>query len=299
MALPTETVYGLAADALNANAVVKIFEAKERPRFDPLIVHLPNRDWLQRLTAIPTAEAELVAKLTDTFWPGPLTLVLPRNSAIPDVVAAGLETVAVRVSAHFVFAKVVEAFGGPVAAPSANRFGRISPTAASHVVDELDGRIRLIIDGGRTTHGVESTIIAVRASRIELLRRGPVTAEQLRAFGEVVEPARRGIVAPGQLPSHYAPRTPLALMEDAGGFRGDRSRTGVLAWRALPAGPPFAATAVLSPEGDLRAAAANLFCSLRELDGLGLDHIVAEAVPEEGLGSAIMDRLRRAAMRAT
>lgn len=293
--LPTETVYGLAADALNPDAVIKIFEAKERPAFNPLIVHLPDRSWLERLALIPTSERELVETIAGAFWPGPLTMVLPRTEEVPDIVAAGLATVAVRVSAHPVLRDVLQALGRPLAAPSANRFGRISPTAAAHVRDELDGRIPLIIDGGATSHGIESTIVAVRNSRIELLRRGPVTAEQLREFDEVLELGHRSIEAPGQLPSHYAPRSRLVLVDEASAFRGDRSRAGLLAWRSVPAGEKFAAALVLSANGDLREAATNLFRSMRELDALQLEMIVAEAVPGEGIAEAIMDRLRRAA----
>ena len=294
VALPTETVYGLAADALAADAAVKIFEAKERPHFDPLIVHLPDQSWLDRLTAIPPRDQTLVDKLAAEFWPGPLTFVLQRRACVPDVVTAGLATVAVRISAHPVLTGVLKAFDGPLAAPSANRFGRISPTAASHVVEELDGRIPLIVDGGATTHGLESAIIAVRNSRIEILRRGPVTAEQLRAFANVNEPRRDGIEAPGQLPSHYAPRTRLVLMSEFGSSVGAAQRIGALRWCSADA-REFTATRTLSPSQDLREAAANLFRYLRELDAAGLDLIVAEEVPETGLGAAINDRLRRAA----
>ena len=183
VALPTETVYGLAADALNAIAVAKIFEAKERPRFDPLIVHLPNREWLRRVVAVPVNDRELIFRLADKFWPGPFTMVLPKLEIIPDIVTAGLDTVAVRLSAHPVFAQLACAFDKPLAAPSANRFGRISPTTAQHVFDELDGRIPLILDAGPTEHGIESTIVTVRDGVIEILRRGPITEEQLRGIG--------------------------------------------------------------------------------------------------------------------
>jgi len=292
VALPTETVYGLAADALQADAVLKIFEAKERPFFDPLIVHLPDLDWLDRLTAVPSYDAALVRRLTERFWPGPLTLVLPRRELVPDVVASGLPTVALRMSAHPVFRAVVAAFGRPLAAPSANRFGRISPTAAAHVMSELAGRIRLVVDGGPTTHGVESTIIAVAGGRIEILRSGPVTREELAGFAEVTAP---GVVAkpvaPGQLKSHYAPRTPLCLAANPQPVPG--KRCGLLAWKK--AVPGFEAVEVLSANGDLREAATHLFAALRRLDEAGLDLIVAEPVPETGLGVAIMDRLRKAA----
>src|SRR5215467_4303042 len=177
VALPTETVYGLAADALNPIAVAKIFEAKERPRFDPPIVHLPNSEWLEKIVALPANDRELTFRLADKFWPGPFTIVLPKLQIVPDIVTAGLDTVAVRLSAHPVFAQIARAFGKPLAAPSANRFGRVSPTSAQHVFDELDGRIPLIIDAGPTEHGIKSTIVTVRNGRIELLRRGPITEE--------------------------------------------------------------------------------------------------------------------------
>ena len=161
VALPTETVYGLASDALDPIAAAKIFEAKGRPRFDPLIVHLPDRDWLEKIADIPTQDRKLVENLTGKFWPGPLTIILPKRGVVPDIVTAGLETVAVRISAHPVFTEIIRAFGKPLAAPSANRFGRVSPTTGQHVLDELDGLIPLIIDGGATAHGIESTIVRV------------------------------------------------------------------------------------------------------------------------------------------
>src|SRR6266516_5899136 len=172
VALPTETVYGLAADAFNPIAVAKIFEAKDRPRFDPLIVHLPDREWLVRAAKVHGEGRQLIDKLTDRFWPGPLTIVLPKREIVPDIVTAGLDTVAVRISSHPVFAQIIGAFGRPLAAPSANRFGRVSPTTAQHVLDELEGRIPLIIDAGPTEHGIESTIVALPRRRTALSRRG-------------------------------------------------------------------------------------------------------------------------------
>src|SRR5438270_3431985 len=185
VALPTETVYGLAADALNPIAVAKIFEAKGRPRFDPLIVHLPEQDSLKKIVDLPAQDRQLVLQLAKKFWPGPFTMVLPKREIVPEIVTAGLKTVAVRISAHSIFSEIVQAFGKPLAAPSANRFGRISPTTAKHVLDELNGHIPLIIDAGPTTHGIESTIVAVRDGKIDILRRGPITSEQLSKFGEV------------------------------------------------------------------------------------------------------------------
>jgi L-threonylcarbamoyladenylate synthase len=296
VALPTETVYGLAADALNAEAVAKVFDAKERPRFDPLIVHLPDLGWLERIAAIDPDVRNLTERLTTRFWPGPFTIVLPRRDIVPDIVAAGLETVAVRFSAHPVFAEIIQAFGSPLAAPSANRFGRISPTTANHVLDELDGRIPLIVDGGPTAHGLESTIVVLRNNRIEILRRGPVTEEELSEFGEVTNAAATAHPeAPGQLPTHYAPQTPLILVEDATTFAAPLGkRCGLLSWTSQPSAS-FAQGRFLSQRQDLTEAALNLFRCLRELDRESLDLIVAEKLPEKGLGAAINDRLRRAA----
>jgi L-threonylcarbamoyladenylate synthase len=300
VALPTETVYGLAADAFNPGAVLKIFEAKNRPRFDPLIVHLPDRNALERVARVDADERNLIDKLTAHFWPGPFTIVLPRRESIPDIVTAGLETVAVRISAHPVFAEVIRTAGSPLAAPSANRFGRISPTAADHVLEELNGLIPLIVDGGPTAHGLESTIVTIRNGRIELLRRGPITEEQLAEFGEVVVagPTPRP-EAPGQLPSHYAPRTRLLLVEDASASDvGASLRCGLLSWKSA-ADPRFVEIRRLSERQALPEAAANLFRLLRELDACNLDLIVAEKVPDHGLGAAINDRLRRASNRPT
>src|SRR5438105_2715177 len=179
VALPTETVYGLAADALNPIAVAKIFEAKGRPRFDPLIVHLPDGDWLEKVADLPIQDRQLVLKLAEKFWPGPFTMVLPKRESVPEIVTAGLDTVAIRISAHPVFSEIAREFGKPIAAPSANRFGRISPTTAKHVLDELDGLIPFIFDAGPAMHGIESTIVAVRDGKIDILRRGPITSEQL------------------------------------------------------------------------------------------------------------------------
>jgi L-threonylcarbamoyladenylate synthase len=312
VALPTETVYGLAATALNPITVAKIFEAKERPRFDPLIVHLPNRDRLTRIAELPAGDRQLILKLVDKFWPGPFTIVLPKRDIVPDIVTAGLDTVAVRVSAHRVFAEIVGELDEPLAAPSANRFGRVSPTTAQHVLDELNGRIPLIVDAGPTEHGIESTIVAIRDSKIAVLRRGPITHEQLSQFAEVSSVvATPKISSPGQLPSHYAPKTPLRLIDNAEDlFPQKNQRVGLLAWHARRGdlqlaqrrtgdrcSLKFAAVRILSEGQDLREAAANLFRHVRELDALGLDLMVAERVPSRGLGAAIMDRLERASHR--
>jgi L-threonylcarbamoyladenylate synthase len=295
VALPTETVYGLAADALREEAVLKIFRAKSRPQFDPLIVHLPDAEAIGRVAIIDKTVMPLFERLRKQFWPGPLTFIFPRRAVISDLVTAGLNTVAVRLSAHPVFSEIIQIFGGPLAAPSANQFGRISPTSAAHVREELGGLVPLIVDAGPTTHGLESTIIAVRNGRIEILRRGPVTQEQLADFGEiaVIEPTSHP-EAPGQLLSHYAPRTPLLLVDDAATFICPAGkRCGLLAWNR-PEQDEFAAVRRLSKRQDVAEAATNLFRYLRELDGQSLHLIVAEKVPDQGLGAAINDRLRRA-----
>ena len=295
VALPTETVYGLAADALSEKAVLKIFQAKSRPRFDPLIVHLPDEDWISRVAILDSSIVDQFTQIRKQFWPGPLTFIFPRQSVISDIVTAGLETVAIRLSSHPVFRRISATFGRPLAAPSANRFGRLSPTAAEHVRAELDGLIPLIVDAGPTTHGLESTIIALRNGRIEILRRGPITEKQLSEFGEVVAvgPTHHP-EAPGQLPSHYAPRTPLLVMETAAAFDSKSGqRIGLLSWRTKN-DARFAETRQLSERQDLAEAATSLFRLLRELDACDLDLIVAEKLPDEGLGAAINDRLSRA-----
>lgn len=296
VALPTETVYGLAADALNLDAVLKIFQTKERPLFDPLIVHLPTRTWLERIASIPADDRTLVEKLANQFWPGPLTLVLPRQPIVPDIVTAGLDTVAVRMSAHPVFDRIIRAFGKPLAAPSANRFGRISPTCTADVMEELSGRVPMVVDGGRTTHGIESTIVMIRNGAMILLRSGPVTPDELRRFGELTTSGPHAkMLAPGQLKSHYAPRTPLTLLApDSEPHWTGPGKAGLLAWCSADCDGAFAAVEVLSKAGSLREAAATLFQKLRSLDNSGLARIVAESVPEQGIGIAIMDRLRKA-----
>ena len=298
VALPTETVYGLAGHALDPGAAARIFEAKERPFFDPLIVHLPSLDWLERLTTV--SGDSLVQALIERYWPGPLTLVLPRRPSVPDIVTAGLPTVAVRMSAHPLFRAVLNRFGKPVAAPSANRFGRISPTAASHVLEELNGRIPLILDGGPCALGMESTVVAVRDGALQLLRAGPVTAEELAARAPILcPPSGSAVQAPGQLQSHYAPGTPLHLLarvSESDTWQGP-GRAGLLAWSRSIRPVQFAAMEVLTPGNDPREAAARLFAAMRRLDSLCLELIVAEPPPPSGLGAAILDRLCKAAAR--
>ena len=294
VALPTETVYGLGGAALEPEACVRIFEAKSRPLDDPLIVHLPAPDWIERL-AEPVPLALQLAKL---FWPGPLTMILRRKPIVPDIVTAGQGTVALRMSAHPVFQEVIGRFGQPIAAPSANRFGRISPTTAQDVVKELGGAIPFILDGGPCVHGVESTILLVRDTGVEIFRHGPVTAEQLAVHTRIL-PRSFGTASPGGMERHYAPAARLIILEkpgDAENFVKESGvRTGVLAWGSAPR--EGACVEFLSRHGDLREAAANLYGALRRLDEAGVEVIAAEPVPETGLGRAIMERLRKASGR--
>ncbi|MEM7699045.1 MAG: L-threonylcarbamoyladenylate synthase, partial [Verrucomicrobiota bacterium] len=229
VALPTETVYGLGADAMDPAAVAKVFEAKQRPTFDPLIVHVPRKVALHEVAEVPEEIAKVVTRMVETFWPGPLTLVLPKKPAVPDIVTAGLPTVAVRMGDHPIFARIVKQFGRPIAAPSANLFGKLSPTSAAAVGDQLWGRIPLIIDGGACARGLESTIVKVHPGEskpvLEILRPGPITEVDLKPIGKVVFAKGNADVenaapeAPGQLASHYAPKTSVRLCQGPDDFR--------------------------------------------------------------------------------
>lgn len=294
VAFPTETVYGLGADALNAEAVAKIFAAKQRPSFDPLIVHVSDLEMLSCVIAEVPPQA---GPLIEQFWPGALTLVMPKSPQIPGLVTSGLPTVAVRMPSHPVALELIRQAGVPIAAPSANPFGYLSPTRAEHVERMLGDHVDLILDGGSTEFGVESTILLL-AERPTVLRFGAVSVEQLEAaVGKVdlrVGEAQKPLV-PGQLPSHYAPRTPIQLAFPEQIPAKVKKEVGFLAFKDVPKG--FKVVKLLSPTGDMLEAAAHLFEALHQLDRLGLEAIYAEPVPEEGLGRAIMDRLRRAAVR--
>lgn len=278
VAVPTETVYGLAADARSGAAVARIYAAKGRPDFNPLIVHIPDLATAERIAVFD----EAARALATAFWPGPLTLVLPLrdDAGIAGIVTAGLATIAVRVPAHRAMQGLLAATGVPLAAPSANASGGISPTRAAHVAASLGERVDLILDDGRTGMGLESTIVA--GSRI--LRPGPITAEQLAPFGIVPADGGGGIVAPGQLASHYAPVKPVRL--DATGASGDEWLIGFGA---------VGGDDNLSPGSNLTEAAANLFDALHRADAAAPTRIAIAPVPPSGLGAAINDRLRRAA----
>jgi L-threonylcarbamoyladenylate synthase len=275
VAVPTETVYGLAADATNPKAVARIYEAKGRPSFNPLIVHVPDLAAAERIGALDSR----ARSLAEQHWPGPLTLVVPlrAGAGIGSIVTAGLATVGLRIPAHPAMQALLRAVARPLAAPSANASGSISPTRAEHVFKSLSGKIRLIIDGGPTERGIESTIIAADGGQLRLLRPGPIQIEAERALSSRIE-------SPGQLASHYAPTKPLRL--DIRQAAGDEYLIGF---------GPVAGDSSLSSSGDLVEAAANLFDLLHVADESTKPRIAIAPIPETGLGAAINDRLRRAA----
>jgi L-threonylcarbamoyladenylate synthase len=292
VAFPTETVYGLGAAVYNERAVARVFEAKGRPRFDPLIVHVGGPGDLQSLVRETPAMAQA---LMERFWPGPLTLVLPKTSAVPDLVTAGLSSVAVRMPRHPLALELIARAGMPIAAPSANPFGCISPTTAQHVIRHLGDRIDGVLDGGPCAVGVESTVLSLAGERPALLRPGGIAREAIEAvIGDTLAPpADTGcITSPGQTATHYSPRTPLRLA-CAGEAPPPGQRAGRLCFGPGHSTAGFAAVENLSPAGDVREAAIHLFAALHRLDALGLDVILADPVPETGLGAAVMDRLRR------
>jgi L-threonylcarbamoyladenylate synthase len=298
---PTETVYGLGADATNPEAVARLYQAKGRPSFNPLIAHVSELDAARRIGHF---DAQATA-LAEAFWPGPLTLVLPKTAdcAVADLATAGLDTVAIRIPAHGIARDILRAFGGPVVAPSANLSGHVSPTTAAHVQGDLAGRIDLIIDGGAVAVGVESTIVGCFETPM-LLRPGGLPREAIeRVLGRALTgvPEHAGSeadapLAPGMLASHYAPRTPVRL--NAGQVGANEA---LLAFGPGTVAGSDGAKAVmnLSARGDLNEAAANLFGYLRTLDTRGAHTIAVMPVPHHGLGEAINDRLRRAAIGRT
>lgn len=294
VAIPTETVYGLAANAFSEAAVLKVFEAKQRPSFDPLIVHVAEREQVLRVVkAFPNGTRELM----DAFWPGPLTLVLPKRTEVPDLVTSGLDTVGVRMPAHPIAQELLHTLDFPLAAPSANPFGYVSPTTAQHVADQLGDRIPYILDGGSCSVGVESTIVGWDEGRWVLYRPGGVSVERIEQVIGRLASAQRTVLpaAPGMLDSHYAPRKPMHV--------GDLrtllqlhaiAHVGVISFRERY---DAYRCEVLSPNGDLSEAARQLFAAMRRLDASDCDLLLAGHFPEEGLGRAINDRLRRAAVR--
>lgn len=286
VAVPTETVYGLAADATDSSAVAAIYSAKGRPSFNPLIVHVADKEMAEQFAVFsPVAE-----KLAARFWPGALTMVLPvrETSGLSPLVTAGLPTVALRLPAHPAMRALIRESGRPLAAPSANRSGAISPTRAEHVLASLNGKVRLILDEGPTSEGLESTIVAPEADRIRLLRPGPVTAQMLeQATGLAVVTSGHAddkIEAPGQLESHYAPSKPVRL----NALKAEKDEY-LIGFGLMPC------NINLSPDADVQEAAANLFAALHIADASAATQIAVAPIPDAGIGIAINDRLRRAA----
>ncbi len=313
VAFPTETVYGLGANAFDSVAIAKVFAAKGRPTTDPLIVHVSAP---QALADVAVNIPALAWRLIDAFWPGPLTLIVPRGARIPPNVSAGLKTVAVRMPAHPVAAALLKAAGVPIAAPSANRFAHTSPTSAQHVFEDLADRIPLILDGGTTPIGVESTIVDVTSDPPRLLRPGGISAEAIQQISPSLEidshyvtPGVEALPAPGMLLKHYSPLADLHLFEgDADAVRAAiRSTAQALTRQGQRVGlliaqedqPTLATlnypTVIVGSLTDLEQVAHNLFAALRRLDGFGVEIILARAYPQHGIGQAIMDRLLRAA----
>ncbi|MBM3527128.1 MAG: threonylcarbamoyl-AMP synthase [Alphaproteobacteria bacterium] len=296
VAFPTETVYGLGADATNGTAVAKLYAAKGRPAFNPLIAHVPDLSSARRIAILDGPADRLAAK----FWPGPLTLVLRKSAGCPvsELATAGLDSIAVRMPNHKVARDLLAALGRPVVAPSANRSGHLSPTAANHVLADLEGRIDLVVDGGQTTVGVESTIVALLDGPPVLLRPGGVPREEIEQVleRELGDPPDGEIdpeapLAPGMLASHYAPRARVRLRAE----HVDPGEALLAFGPHLPKGSEHAARVLnLSPSGDLVEAAANLFSDLRALDAAEVSSIAVMPIPLEGLGEAINDRLMRA-----
>ncbi len=291
VAFPTETVYGLGGDATNAVAVARIFEVKRRPSFDPLIVHISDYGMLDRVASeIPP----IARSLAEAFWPGPLTMILPKTDLIPGIVTSGLDTVGVRIPDHPIARDLITFSRTPIAAPSANRFGRLSPTRAEHVRHQLGDSVDVILDGGKTHHGVESTIVAFDKG-VTLLRHGAIPIETLSAIAPEIEERKvdpERPLAPGGLAGHYAPSTRLKITDPSSISKKDRQGAACLCFSSRSEG--FDSIEVLAPSGDIVEAAARLFDCLHRLDDSDPRIIFAEPVPEIGLGRAIMDRLRRA-----
>lgn len=294
VAIPTETVYGLAANALDDTAVLRIYEAKGRPRFNPLILHLPSVEAFARyVAALPPA----ALALADAFCPGPLTFLLTKRDLVSDLVTAGSDRVALRIPDHPLTLELLHTLGLPLAAPSANPSGYVSPVTAAHVAEGLGGRVPYVLDGGPCRVGLESTIVGFEADGLRLYRPGAVTAEQLRDVSglPVREPDSGAVETPGRLKSHYAPHTRLQVGDvEAGLRRHGGAGTAVIAFRSTRFDPQPRWLRTLSPSGDLREAARHLFGALRELDAAGAGLILAERFPDHGLGKAINDRLERA-----
>lgn len=296
VAFPTETVYGLGANGLDPISVAKIFDAKKRPTFNPLILHVSDEKMLE---SIAFFNQDIIKTIIEKFWPGPLTLILPKKEIVPDIVTAGHPTVAVRMPAHPVALKLIELAGTPVAAPSANKFSQLSPTQADHVEKQLGREIDIILDGGSSDVGVESTIIQIENENIFLLRPGGLAVEELEEFLNKKLIIKQGVSenpnSPGQLYYHYSPNVEFKLIGDFDHSEIPQKRTGAIFFTNKNLDYNFEVIKILSPSGSMTEAAANLFKYLHEMEQYNLDMIIAEKIPEDGLGMAIMDRLKKAA----
>ncbi|MBK7105233.1 MAG: threonylcarbamoyl-AMP synthase [Ignavibacteriae bacterium] len=294
VAFPTETVYGLGADGLNEIGVSKIFEVKQRPTFNPLILHVSS---IKMLHEIAEFSNEKISKIIDKFWPGPLTLILKKKNIVPYIVTSGLETVAVRMPNNKIALELIEKLGRPIAAPSANSFSKLSPTKAEHVVKQLGNKVDIILDGGNCEIGVESTIVEVNNDSQFLLRHGGIAKESIEEIiGKLDEP--NSLVyfpnSPGQLKIHYAPNIPIYFYDDELIKNFSNKNIGAIFFHKIKNGEKFKVSKVLSINSDLHEATANLFSFLHELENLNLDLIVVEPIKNIGLGAAIMDRLTKA-----
>ncbi len=291
VAFPTETVYGLGADGLNAEAAAKIFEAKNRPSFNPLILHVNSREMLDKVAVV---EDERIEELIKNFMPGPLTLVLPKKGIVPEIITSGHPTVAVRMPANDIALKLIELSERPIAAPSANSFGFLSPTKAEHVAKQLGDKIDMILDGGETNVGVESTIIELKNGEFYLLRPGGLEPEKIESITGKLKRKEDNISpnSPGQLKFHYSTYKPIKFLDEDNISR-ITDKDGVLFFRKV-LNSKAKYTRVLSEDGNLRKAATNLFKYLHELEESPAEIIYVERVPETGLGKAIMDRLTKA-----
>lgn len=294
VAFPTETVYGLGANALNAKAVSGIFAMKERPSFDPLIVHISRLESIHQLVE---EFDERMLRLAEAFWPGPLTMVVPKSNLVPDIVTAGLSRVGIRMPANDIALRLIEASAVPVAAPSANKFGKLSPTKASHVKKQLPD-LKYILDGGNTSIGVESTVVSIENDGFRILRHGAVTADELRKYlpeSSEKETQVLKITAPGMMLSHYSPEKPVYILGEHP-IPKDTSKAAFLtAGGKVPAN--YACFEVLSSNFDASEVAVNLFGALHRMEESDCEFIVAEPISETGIGIAVMDRLRKAAYR--
>ncbi|RNI28622.1 L-threonylcarbamoyladenylate synthase [Rufibacter latericius] len=300
VAIPTETVYGLAANAYDEAAVVKIFEAKNRPAFDPLIVHTHA---VSQVSGIVREVPDAAYKLAERFWPGPLTLILPKAEHVPLLVTSGHDSVGVRIPNHSLTLDLLRQLPFPVAAPSANPFGYVSPTTAHHVQDQLGDRIPYVLDGGACEVGVESTILRLNGDEVEVLRLGGLALEDLQEVVQIskvqVKTSSSNPAAPGMLSSHYSPRKKVLLGNISENLqKTDPSRTGVISLQQIYSEVPREQQIQLSASGDLSEAARGLFSALRTLDAQPIDLILAEPMPEQGLGRAINDRLQRASFQS-